>query len=132
MELEQAYYPMVAQDLEIVGYDTIEIMKNFSECKGSFRFATPADLESKIIESFGIRNPNTEPGILLYSMAFPGSYIVDKDNIVQQKFFDQSYRQRITAKSVLLKVFGAGKSGQHIEAEVQPQFNLIAYSSQDE
>ena len=133
MELNQSYDALVAQGLGVVAisYDTVEILQKFSERKGQFRFTALADPESKIIESFGIRNPNTKPGTLQHGMAFPGTYIVNKDNIVQQKFFDKSYRQRLTAKNVLLKVFGAGEGGQRTEAEVKPQFNLTAYPSQD-
>lgn len=92
-----------------------------------------ADPESKVIEAFGLRNPNTQPGSRVYGMAFPGTYIVDENGVVQEKFFNQSHRQRMTVDSVLLKVYSAGEAGgQRVEAKVEPQFNLSAFPSEEE
>ena len=91
-----------------------------------------ADPESKVIESFGLRNPNTQPGTRVYGMAFPGIYIVDANGVVQEKFFNESHRQRMTVDSVLMSVYGAGDAGgQRIEADVQQQFRLEAYPSEE-
>ena len=88
--------------------------------------------DREIIKAFGLMNPNTEPGSMMYGMAFPGIYIVDANGIVQEKIFRQSYRQRMTAETVLMKVFGAGEGGgQRVEADVKPQFKLTAFPSQE-
>jgi hypothetical protein len=115
-----------------ISYDSAEILQSFSERQGGIRYPMIADTESKIINDFGLMNPNTEPGSMQYGMAFPGSYIVDGDGIVQNKFFNQSYRQRTTAKTVLMTLYAAGEgSGPRIEADVEPQFKLTVIPTQD-
>ncbi|MBT5030903.1 MAG: hypothetical protein HOM55_01255 [Proteobacteria bacterium] len=92
-----------------------------------------ADPESEVIESFGLRNPNPEPGSRVDGMAFPGTYIVDENGVVQEKFFNMSHRQRLTVDSVLMSSYGAGEAGgQRVEADIQPQFKMTAFLSEEE
>ncbi|MBT5560491.1 MAG: hypothetical protein HOJ88_11430, partial [Proteobacteria bacterium] len=86
-----------------------------------------------VIEAFDLRNPNPDPGSRVDGMAYPGSYIVDANGVVQEKFFAESHRQRVTSDTVLMSVYGVGKSGgQRLEADVPPQFKLVAFPSEDE
>jgi hypothetical protein len=92
-----------------------------------------ADPASEIIEAFDLRNPNPESGSQYGGMAYPGSYIVDANGVVQENFFAESHRQRVTSDTVLMSVYGVGKSGgQRLEADVPPQFKLVAFPSEDE
>jgi len=113
-----------------ISYDTVEILKSFADRMGGFRYSTLADPDSEIIEAFGIRNPNPEPGSRTDGMTFPGTYIVNVDGIVQDKFFEDSHRIRTTAETILMKTFGAD-GGRRIEVQL-PQFSFAAYASQDE
>jgi len=112
-----------------ISYDTVEILKSFADRMGGFSYPTLADPNSEIIEAFGIRNPNPTPGSRTDGMAFPGTYIVNADGIVQEKFFEDSHRIRPTAETVLMKTFGAD-GGRRTEVQL-PQFNFSAYASQD-
>jgi len=112
-----------------ISYDSVDILKSFAERIGGLRFPTLADPDSKIIEAYGLRNPNPEPGSRTDGMAFPGTYIVDVDGVVQEKFFHDSHRIRETAQTILLKTFGAD-GGRRIEAQL-PQFNFAVFASQD-
>ncbi len=112
-----------------ISYDTVDILKSFADRMGGFRYPTLADPNSEIIEAFGIRNPNPELGSRTDGMAFPGTYIVDAEGIVQEKFFHDSHRIRETAETILMKTFGAN-GGRRIEAQL-PQFDFVAYASQD-
>jgi hypothetical protein len=113
-----------------ISYDSVDILKSFADRMGGFRYPTLADPDSEIIEAFGIRNPNPEPGSRTDGMTFPGIYIVDTDGIVQEKFFEDSHRIRPTADTILMKTFGAD-GGRRTEVQL-PQFNFAAYASQDE
>jgi hypothetical protein len=107
-------------------------LQSFSERQGGIRFTMLADTESQIIKDFRLMNPDTEPGSRNYGMAFPGSYIVDAEGIVQHKFFNKSHRQRVTTKTVLMTAYAAGDgNGPRIEADVEPQFNLTVMPTQD-
>jgi len=112
-----------------ISYDSVDILKSFADRMGGFRYSTLADPDSEIIEAFGIRNPNPEAGSRTDGMAFPGTYIVNADGIVQEKFFEDSHRIRTTAETILMKTFGAD-GGRRIEVQL-PQFNFAAYASQD-
>jgi len=131
VQLEESLDKFEENGLSVVtiSYDTVEILKSFSDRMGGLRFPTLADPDSEIIEAFGIRNPNPEPGSRTDGMAFPGTYIVNAHGIVQEKFFHDSHRIRETAETILMKTFGAD-GGRRIEVQL-PQFNFVAYASQD-
>ncbi len=112
-----------------ISYDTVEILNSFADRMGGFSYSTLADPNSEIIEAFGIRNSNPAPGSRTDGMAFPGTYIVNTNGIVQEKFFEGSHRIRPTAETVLMKTFGAD-GGRRTEVQL-PQFNFAAYASQD-
>ncbi len=131
MQLEAALddYTEAGLGVVAISYDSVEILKSFSDRQGGFRFTMLADPESEIIERFGIRNPNPEPGSRADGMAFPGSYIVDTDGVIQEKFFEQDHRIRTTHETVLLKTTGIG-GGRRTEVEL-PQMSFAAYASED-
>ncbi len=113
-----------------ISYDTVDILESFAGRMGGFRYPLLADPDSEIIEAYGIRNPNPEPGSRTDGMAFPGIYIVNTEGIVQEKFFHDSHRIRPSAETVLMKTFGAD-GGRRIEVQL-PQFDFAAYATQDE
>lgn len=130
MELEDSLDKITESGLGVVAisYDSVEIIRHFSERMGGFRYSLLADSESEIIDAFGLRNTHVEKGHPWYGIAFPGTYIVDANGVVTEKFFSESYRQRITADTILIESIDAdGKA--RIEAST-PQFNLVAYASE--
>lgn len=131
MQLEDSLAEITANGLGVVtiSYDTVEILDSFATRVGGLSFPTLADPDSQIIERFGLRNPNPEPGSRTDGMAFPGTYIVDANGVVQEKFFNDSHRIRETAQTILMKTFGAD-GGRRIEVQL-PQFDFAAYASQD-
>ena len=132
MQLEASLDEFTANGLGVVSisYDSVDILKSFADRMGGFRYSTLADPDSEIIEAYGIRNPNPEPGSRTDGMAFPGAYIVNTDGVVQAKFFNDSHRIRQSAETILMKTFGAD-GGRRTEVQL-PQFNFAAYASQDE
>ena len=114
---------------EFLLHDTVEILDSFATRMGGMRFPMLADPDSEIIERYGLRNPNPEPGSRTDGMAFPGTYIVDTNGVVQQKFFNDSHRIRETAQTILMKTYGAD-GGRRIEVQL-PQFDFAVYASQD-
>ena len=131
MQLETSLDKFIENGMGVVtiSYDTVDILKSFADRMGEFSYSTLADPDSEIIEAFGIRNPNPEPGSRTDGMAFPGTYIVNADRIVQEKYFHDSHRIRETAETILMKTFDSD-GGRQIEARL-PQFDFLAYASQD-
>ena len=105
MQLEESIekYSVAGLGVVAISYDTVETLKSFDDRMGGFSYSMLADPNSEIIETFGIRNPNPAPGSRTDGMAFPGSYIVNADGIVQEKFFEKNGRVRPTAETVLMK-----------------------------
>lgn len=132
MQLNDSLDKYTAEGLGVVAlsYDTVEILGAFDARMGGIDFPMLADPDSEIIEAYGIRNPNPAPGSRTDGMAFPGTYVVDANKVVVEKFFEDSHRIRPTAETILMKTFGAD-GGRRTEVQL-PQFNFAAYSSQDE
>lgn len=112
-----------------ISYDAAEVIRHFAERKGGFSYPLLADPDSEIIRSFGVLNPNFEPGSTGFGMAFPGTFMVDQDGVVVEKYFEQMHRQRYTADTVLLESFGIG-GGRRLELRTD-QFKATAFASQD-
>jgi len=131
VELNSAYDRLTEAGLGVmaISYDSPEILQSFSERHGGIRFTMLSDPESKIINAFGIRNTDHAEGSMGYGIPYPGTYIVDTDGVVIEKFFAPDYRERFTADTILLKTFGVG-DGARVEAEL-PQFRLAAYPVDD-
>jgi hypothetical protein len=131
VELEGSFAGLTEAGLGVVAisYDSVAILRSFSERHGGIRFTMLSDPESEIIDAFGIRNTDHAEDSMGYGVPYPGTYIVDANGIVVEKFFAPDYRERFTADTILLKTFGIG-GGTRIEAEL-PQFKLTAYPIQD-
>ncbi len=131
MELEQSFDGLTEAGLGVVAisYDSLDILRSFSDRHGGFRYSMLSDTNSEIIDAFGIRNVNHAEGQFGYGIPFPGTYIVDADGIVQAKFFIQPHNQRYTADTILIKTRGVG-GGRRTEVQL-PQFKFVAYASQD-
>jgi len=130
VELEDSLDRITETGLGVVAisYDSVEIIRHFADRMGGFRYTLLADPESKIIDAFGIRNRYVEEGHAWFGVPYPGTYIVDENGVVKEKFFDKSYRQRTTADTILLKTFGIDGEPR-IEGKL-PQFNFTAYTSE--
>ena len=89
-----------------ITYDSREVLRHFSE-RQSIQFTMLSDPESKAIRAFDIFNQNIEPGNIAYGIPFPGMYIINEKGIVTSKYFEEDYRERYSAASILTHEFGA-------------------------
>jgi hypothetical protein len=141
-------------NLVTISYDSQEIIKGFADAWG-ITFPMLSDVGSAVIERFDLLNPVPEWGLedgvedpdaaaafrtfvsvtrpdeRFVGIAFPGSYILDADAIIQERHFEEFYIERNTISSVLLRL------GEDIEpvAATQvstAQINLTTYSSNPE
>jgi len=93
-------------EVAALSYDSAELLQNFAARKG-ITYPLLSDPQSKVIRAFGILNQNFQTGQLPYGVPFPGTYIVDENGIVRDKFFEQDDIERYTAASILVHHFGA-------------------------
>jgi peroxiredoxin len=108
-------------------YDSTDILKAFAARIG-IKYTMLSDPESKVIRAFDILNTNVPPSnTARYGIPFPGTYVIDAKGIVTAKYFDDDYRERSSAASILTKEFGAG-GGQRSTVE-NTQIRLTYYAS---
>lgn len=99
-----------------ISYDSAAVLKSFTERVGGFRYPLLADPDSEIIRAFGVFNRKVPRNHSWYGICNPGTFIVDRNGVVQSKFFEDLHTQRITAETILVKKYGSDGI-QYIEAK---------------
>lgn len=104
MELGRKQAAFAKQGLNVasITYDSVEVLKNFADRKG-IGFPMLSDPDSKIIRDFGILNETVPQGTPFYGVPYPGTYVIDASGVVKKKFFENDYRERYTAGTVLME-----------------------------
>jgi peroxiredoxin len=142
--------------LASISYDSQSIVAAFARQHG-ITFSMLADPGSKTIERFGLLNPvvaeavgpngkdpSVQPEIQTYvsvvgvrpfmaGIAFPGTFILDRQGRVKERFFQDSYIERNTVSSIMVRlgdhaapVAGTKVSGGHIEVMTYPSDTIVA------
>jgi len=113
--------------LAAISYDPPETLAAFSQQRG-ITFTLLADVGSETIKRYGILNtvapeatgPNAkDPAVAddvkkyvsvvganarMVGIPFPGTFILDRDGRVKSRFFEESYIERNTASSIMMRV----------------------------
>ncbi len=131
MELEQNLDRFKKQGLGVVAisYDSPAILKNFAD-RQHITFPMLSDPNSKIIRAYGILNetvPATEP---TFGIPYPGTYIVDPQGRVVSKYFEDDYKERVSASDILVRTFRQTAAGARGEAETK-HLQLASSASTD-
>jgi len=105
--LEQNAARIKAQGLGLaaISYDSVAILKQFSD-RMRIGFPLLSDSDSAVINRYGILNATVAKGSAQYGIPNPGTYVLDKRGVVTAKYFDDDFRVRDTAESILLRQFG--------------------------
>jgi peroxiredoxin len=145
--------------LAAISYDSPEILSSFSR-QHEITFPLLSDAGSATIKRYGIVNtvadavigPNRDdpavaadikkyvslvnPNAGMIGMAFPGTFIVDRDGRVKSRFFEAFYRERNTASSLMLtlggragSVAGTQISTEHLEIKTYPTDAAVAFGN---
>ncbi len=81
-------------ELFAISYDDRKALTAFAS-EYQIPYPLLSDIDSKVIDRFGIRNSLIKPGDgIYYGIPFPGSYVVDENGVVMEKFFSDSHKQR--------------------------------------
>jgi hypothetical protein len=108
VELEQNLDRIRKQGLGLaaVSYDSVAVLKNFAD-RRHITFPLLSDPESKIIRAFGILNDTVQPGTAQFGIPYPGTFILDIKGTVVAKYFEDDFRERISASDILVRQFGS-------------------------
>jgi peroxiredoxin len=142
--------------LASISYDSQNVLAAFSRQHG-ITFRLLSDPGSKTIKRFGLLNPvvaeavgpngkdeSLQPDIQTYvsvvgvrpfmsGIAFPGTFILDRQGRVKQRFFQDSYIERNTVSSIMVRLGGHAApvaatkvSGGHLEVTTYPSDTIVA------
>ena len=112
-----------------ISYDSVEILADFTKRRG-IAFPLLSDPQSEIIRAFGLLNTTIPAGHPWHGIPYPGIYIVDENGIVRSKYFQDTYQERYTAPSILLREFGS-LAGTRETAVKTAHLEMKYYSSSD-
>ena len=76
-----------------VTYDSVEKLKEV-EARDGITFDMLHDPDATIVNLFGIRNEEHEPGSFAYGISHPGIFVVNADVVITAKFAEEDYRER--------------------------------------
>lgn len=96
VELREGYskFGDAGMKLYTISYDDPQAIADFVTAH-NIPYPILSDIDSAVIREYGIFNTEIEPGdIPVYGVPFPGTYIVDQDGIVIDKFFHDTYKKR--------------------------------------
>jgi len=141
--------------LAVISYDPPEILSAFSKQR-NITFTMLSDAGSETIKRYGILNtvamelagPNAKDPSLaddiktyvsvvggnarMAGIAFPGTFILDRNGRVKSRFFEDFYITRNTVSSILMRtgtgrpVSGTKLSTEHLDVTVHPSDSAIA------
>jgi peroxiredoxin len=106
VDLEGSQKSFAAKGINIaaVSYDSTAILADFAN-RRSITYPLLSDTSSSLIDAFGIRNPEgkgMEAGI-----PYPGYYLIGRDGVIQRRFFETAYVNRLTASNLYSNLFGS-------------------------
>ncbi len=86
-----------------ISYDSPAILESFTKRK-EITYPMLSDTSSSVINAYKIRNEEAtgiEQGI-----PYPGFYLIDRQGIIQKRYFETAYYNRLTASSLYANLFG--------------------------
>jgi peroxiredoxin len=137
--------------LAAISYDSPEILAAFSKQRG-ITFPLLSDAGSATIKRFGILNPTPEwamgpdkdnpvvraevskyltvnaPRAQMVGIAFPGTFILDRQGRVTSRYFEDFYIERNTVSSIMMRL--GGKAGTVTGTKISTgQLDITTYPS---
>ena len=89
--------------LAAIGYDPVPVLAEFAARRG-ITFPLLSDAGSATIKRYGILNTTVPESNQLYGYPFPGTFIVNRASVVTSRFFEDTYQERDTITSVLVRL----------------------------
>lgn len=85
-----------------MSYDSTAILEHYAE-RANISYPLLSDEGSKFIRELGILNETIAPDHDFFGIPHPGTYLIGADRKVQSKYFEDSYRDRFSAASVIIR-----------------------------
>jgi hypothetical protein len=88
-----------------ISYDSVGALKNFAD-RQQITYPLLSDPESTIIRAYDILNETVKPGTAAFGIPYPGVYVVDTQGKVVAKYFEEDYKDRVSAADILARQLG--------------------------
>jgi len=97
-----------------VSYDSVDILKDFAAAHG-IGYPLLSDADSQVMRALGLINERVQEDHAAYGIAanprhvnlpYPGVLVLDREGVVVQKRFFESYRERDTGPGLIAQVLG--------------------------
>jgi len=89
--------------LASITYDPVPVLADFASRRG-ITFPILSDAGSATIRNYGILNTTVPETNSLFGYPFPGTFILNREGIVTSRFFEDTYQERDTISSVLVRL----------------------------
>ncbi|OFV99734.1 MAG: hypothetical protein A3F68_02415 [Acidobacteria bacterium RIFCSPLOWO2_12_FULL_54_10] len=131
IEMEQYIDDFKKQGLGVVAmtYDSTEIVADFAK-RHNITYPLLGDSDFNIIRAFGVLNTSVPEDHTWYGVPYPGTFIVDQDGVVRSKYFEDNYRDRYSAPTILLREFGSVAGTREMTSKT-PHLEMKYYSTKD-
>jgi peroxiredoxin len=105
VDLETMQKSFAAKGINVaaVSYDSPAILENFAK-RRSITYPLLSDTSSSVIDAFGIRNQ--EATGMQVGIPYPGYYLIDRQGVIEKRFFETALYNRLTASSLYNNLFG--------------------------
>ncbi|MDA1183541.1 MAG: redoxin domain-containing protein [Acidobacteria bacterium] len=98
--------------LAVITYDSTAVMADFAGRQG-ITFPLLSDPGSATIKAYGLLNTTVDATSSNFGIPFPGTFVLDTDGVVTERFFEEAYQERTTVSSMMLAL---GTSGPPVAA----------------
>jgi DsbC/DsbD-like thiol-disulfide interchange protein len=112
--------------LAAISYDPVPVLADFASRRG-ITFPLLSDAGSETIKRYGILNTTVPDTNQLYGYPFPGTFILSPAGVVTARFFEQSYQDRNTISSVLVR--RGGRVDAPATKTSAPHIEITSYAS---
>src|SRR5277367_3026768 len=131
VDLERAQKLFAGKGIQVAGvsYDSPQVLAEFSRRK-SITYPLLSDKGSRLIDAFGVRNvaaTGAQAGIPV-----PGYYLINKQGVIEKRFFEDGYINRLTANNVYQNIFGDVALPQPVKSLPSPHVELATMQSDKE
>jgi len=115
-----------------LSYDPPEVLRKFATAHG-ITFPLLSDTGSAIIRRYGLLNTSVAPGDRAYGVPHPGTFVLDGKGRIVARHFEENYRERNTASSIIARTGGvdASRSASGTTTVSTPHLSLVVYPSDD-